>query len=142
MWEEFKQFAVKGNIFDMAVGIVIGGAFTPIVKSFVNDILMPPIGMLLGGVDFTDLFLVLKEGIQPGPYATLEGAKAAGAVTMNIGLFINSVISFLIVGWAVFLLVKGVAQMKKKEAEKPAAPTAPPEDVVLLREIRDALKSK
>jgi large conductance mechanosensitive channel len=142
MWEEFKQFAVKGNIFDMAVGIVIGGAFTPIVKSFVNDILMPPIGMLLGGVDFTDLFIVLKEGMQAGPYATLEAAKAAGAVTMNIGLFINSVISFLIVGWAVFLLVKGVAQMKKKEEEKPAAPAAPPEDVVLLREIRDALKSK
>jgi large conductance mechanosensitive channel len=142
MWEEFKQFAVKGNIFDMAVGIVIGGAFTPIVKSFVDDILMPPIGMLLGGVDFTDLFIVLKEGMQAGPYATLEAAKAAGAVTMNIGLFINSVISFLIVGWAVFLLVKGVAQMKKKEEEKPAAPAAPPEDVVLLREIRDALKSK
>ena len=142
MWEEFKQFAVKGNIFDMSVGIVIGGAFTPIVKSFVDDILMPPIGMLLGGVDFTDLFIVLKEGMQAGPYATLEAAKAAGAVTMNIGLFINSVISFLIVGWAVFLLVKGVAQMKKKEEEKPAAPAAPPEDVVLLREIRDALKSK
>lgn len=141
MWEEFKKFAMKGNIFDMAVGIIIGAAFSPIVKSFVDDVLMPPIGMLLGGVDFTDLFLVLKQGAAAaGPYATLEAAKEAGAVTINYGSFINTVINFLIVGWAVFLLVKGAAQFKEKEEKKPAAPPAPPEEVVLLREIRDALK--
>ncbi len=140
MWDEFKKFALKGNIFDMAVGIIIGAAFSPIVKSFVDDVLMPPIGMLLGGVDFTDLFLVLKQGAAAGPYPTLAAAKEAGAVTINYGSFINTVINFLIVGWAVFLLVKGAAQLKKQEEEKPAAPPAPAEEVVLLREIRDALK--
>lgn len=140
MWNEFKKFALKGNIFDMAVGIIIGAAFSPIVKSFVDDVLMPPIGMLLGGVDFTDLFLVLKQGTAGGPYPTLAAAKEAGAVTINYGSFINTVINFLIVGWAVFILVKGAAQLKKQEEEKPAAPPAPPEEVVLLREIRDSLK--
>ncbi len=143
MWQEFKKFALKGNIFDMAVGIIVGAAFSPIVKSFVDDVLMPPIGLLLGGVDFTDMFLVLKQGAAAaGPYATLAAAKEAGAVTINVGTFINTVINFLIIGWAVFMLVKGAAKMEKKEEEKPAAPAAPPEDVVLLREIRDALKAK
>ncbi|MCB0262227.1 MAG: large conductance mechanosensitive channel protein MscL [Calditrichaeota bacterium] len=143
MWQEFKKFALKGNIFDMAVGIIVGAAFSPIVKSFVDDVLMPPIGLLLGGVDFTDMFLVLKQGAAAaGPYATLAAAKEAGAVTINVGTFINTVINFLIIGWAVFMLVKGAAKMEKKEEEKPAAPPAPPEDVVLLREIRDALKAK
>ena len=143
MWQEFKKFALKGNIFDMAVGIIVGAAFSPIVKSFVDDVLMPPIGLLLGGVDFTDMFLVLKQGASAaGPYATLAAAKEAGAVTINVGTFINTVINFLIIGWAVFMLVKGAAKMEKKEEEKPAAPPAPPEDVVLLREIRDALKAK
>ena len=143
MWQEFKKFALKGNIFDMAVGIIVGAAFSPIVKSFVDDVLMPPIGLLLGGVDFTDMFLVLKQGAAAaGPYATLAAAKEAGAVTINVGTFINTIINFLIIGWAVFMLVKGAAKMEKKEEEKPAAPPAPPEDVVLLREIRDALKAK
>lgn len=143
MWQEFKKFALKGNIFDMAVGIIVGAAFSPIVKSFVDDVLMPPIGLLLGGVDFTDMFLVLKQGAAAaGPYATLAAAKEAGAVTINVGTFINTVINFLIIGWAVFMLVKGAAKMEKKEEAKPAAPAAPPEDVVLLREIRDALKAK
>jgi len=139
MWQEFKKFAIKGNIFDMAVGIIIGAAFAPIVGSFVNDVLMPPIGMLFN-VDFANWFSVLQQGDPLGPYATLEAAKAAGAVTINWGVFINAVINFLIVAFAVFMLVKGAANLKKKEEEAPAAPPKPSEDVLLLREIRDALK--
>jgi large conductance mechanosensitive channel len=142
MLKEFKEFAMKGNVLDMAIGIIIGGAFGTIVKSLVSDVLMPPIGLLLGGIDFSDLFVTLKAGAPAGPYATLAAAQAAGAVTINVGLFINSVISFLIVAWAVFLLVKGFNAAKRKEEEAPAAPPAPPEDVVLLTEIRDLLKAK
>ena len=101
MFKEFREFAMKGNVVDMAVGIIIGAAFGTIVNSFVNDLIMPPIGLLLGNVDFTSLFMVLKEGKVAAPYATLADAKAAGAVTMNYGMFINTIISFLIVAFAV-----------------------------------------
>jgi large conductance mechanosensitive channel len=141
MLKEFREFAVKGNVVDMAVGLVIGAAFGTIVTSLVNDVLMPPIGLLLGGVDFTNLFVVLKEGVKaPGPYATLADAKAASAVTMNIGVFINALISFTIVAFAVFLVVKAVnAARRTQPAAPPAAPT-PTE--ALLGEIRDLLKSR
>ena len=121
--EEFKKFAMRGNVVDMAVGIIIGGAFGTIVKSLVNDVVMPPIGLLLGGVDFSDIFITLKEGAIAGPYATVTAAKEAGAVTLNAGLFINSVISFLIVAFAVFLLIKGMNRLQKKSEEAPAEPT-------------------
>jgi len=119
MLKEFKEFAMRGNVLDMAIGIVIGAAFGKIVTSFVSDILMPPIGLLLGGVDFSNIFIVLSGG----EYASLEEAKAAGAATWNIGLFINTVIDFLIIAFAIFLLIKGINQLKRKEAEAPPAPT-------------------
>lgn len=124
MWKEFKEFAVRGNVMDMAVGIVIGAAFGAIVSSFVADVIMPPIGLLLGKVDFSNLFVVLKAGTAPGPYETLAAAKQAGAVTLNVGLFINTIISFLIIAWAVFLVVKQVNKLKKKAEAPAAAPTA------------------
>ncbi|MDJ0741305.1 MAG: large conductance mechanosensitive channel protein MscL [Gammaproteobacteria bacterium] len=123
MMEEFKKFAMRGNVVDMAVGIIIGGAFGTIVKSLVSDVIMPPVGLLMGGVDFSDLFLVLKDGATAAPYATLEAAKEAGAVTLNLGLFINNVISFLIVAFAVFLLIKGMNTLQRQEEEPPAEPT-------------------
>ncbi|MGH7884659.1 MAG: large conductance mechanosensitive channel protein MscL [Thermodesulfobacteriota bacterium] len=137
MLKEFKEFAIKGNVLDMAVGIIIGAAFGTIVKSLVDDVIMPPIGLALGNVDFSNLFLLLKEGTTAAPYASLADAAAAGAVTINYGAFINNVITFLIVAFAVFMLVKSFNTLKKKEE---AAPAAPPEDIVLLREIRDSLK--
>lgn len=122
MLGEFKKFAVRGNMVDMAVGIIIGGAFGTIVKSLVDDVIMPPIGLLLGGVDFSNLFMVLQEGADAAaPYASLADAQAAGAVTINYGLFINNVIAFLIVAWAVFILIRGMNRMQKAE-EAPAAP--------------------
>lgn len=123
MFKEFREFAMRGNVVDMAVGIIIGGAFGTIVMSLVTDIIMPPIGLLLGGVDFTDLFLTLKEGASPGPYATLAIAQEAGAVTVAYGVFLNSVISFLIIALSVFFLVKGVNAMKRREEEPPVEPT-------------------
>ncbi len=138
MLKEFKEFAMKGNMLDMAVGIVIGAAFGKIVESLVKDVIMPPIGLLMGGVDFSNMFAVLKQGATAGPYATVEIAQKAGAVTWNYGVFINTIIAFLIVAFAIFLLVKAVNKAKK--AEPPPASAAPPEDVVLLREIRDSLK--
>ncbi|WP_350143492.1 large conductance mechanosensitive channel protein MscL [Haliea sp.] len=123
MLKEFKEFAMRGNVVDMAVGIIIGGAFGTIVKSLVNDVMMPPIGLLLGGVDFSDLFITLKEGAVAGPYATLASAQSAGAVTVSYGLFINAVISFLIVAFAVFLLIRGLNRMKREEEAPAAAPT-------------------
>lgn len=123
MLKEFKKFAMRGNVVDMAVGIIIGGAFGTIVKSLVNDVLMPPIGLLLGGVDFANFFAVLKEGTQGGPYPVLADAQGAGAVTMNYGLFFNSIISFLIVAFAVFLLIKAINNMQKKEEAPAPAPT-------------------
>ncbi len=125
MLKEFKEFAMRGNVIDMAVGIVIGAAFGTIVKSLVADVIMPPIGLLLGGVDFTNLFLVLKKGAEvAGPYASLVDAQAAGAVTINYGAFINTVISFIIVAIAIFMLIKAMNSAKRKEAPAPApAPT-------------------
>jgi large conductance mechanosensitive channel len=140
MLREFKEFAIRGNVVDMAVGIIIGAAFGKIVDSLVRDVIMPPIGLLLGKVDFSNLFLVLKEGKNAGPYLTVEVAQKAGAVTFNYGTFINTVITFVIVAFAVFLLIRAINQLKRKEQEKAAAAPATPEDIVLLREIRDALK--
>jgi len=123
MLKEFKEFAMRGNVVDMAVGIIIGAAFGTIVKSLVADILMPPIGLLLGNVDFTNLFIVLKSGAEMGPYATLADANAAGAVTLNYGVFINTIISFIIVAFAIFILIRNLNRMKKKEVAAPAEPT-------------------
>jgi large conductance mechanosensitive channel len=136
MLKEFKEFAVKGNVVDMAVGIIIGGAFGTIVKSLVSDVIMPPIGLLVGGVDFGSLFVVLGAG----DYASLEEAQAAGAATINYGLFLNSVISFVIVTFAVFLLVKAMNRLKRNADAAPAAPPPPSAEVTLLAEIRDLLK--
>ena len=121
MLKEFRDFAMRGNVVDMAVGIIIGAAFGAIVKSLVDDVLMPPIGLLLGQVDFANLFVVLREGATAGPYVSVAAAKAAGAVTLNYGLFINSIISFVIVAFAVFMLIRNLNRLKKAEA--PAAPT-------------------
>ena len=122
MLKEFKAFAMRGNVLDLAVGIIIGGAFGTIVKSLVDDILMPPIGLALGNVDFSDLFVVLRQGPKaPAPYATLADAQAAGAVTMNMGLFVNSIITFLIIAFAVFLIVRAANRMQPQEAA--AAPS-------------------
>ena len=124
MLKEFKEFAMRGNVLDMAVGIIIGAAFGSIVNSLVADVIMPPIGLLLGNIDFSNLFIVLKEGTKAaGPYASLVAAKAAGAVSINYGFFINTVISFLIVAFAIFLLIRGVNQLKRQEAAPPPVPT-------------------
>ena len=123
MLKEFKEFAMRGNVVDMAVGIIIGAAFGTIVKSIVDDMIMPPIGLLLGNVDFSNLFVTLKEGATVGPYASLALAKAAGAVTLNIGVFLNTVISFIIVAFSVFLLIRSMNKLKRKEEGPPAAPT-------------------
>jgi large conductance mechanosensitive channel len=138
MLKEFKEFAVRGNVVDMAVGIIIGAAFGKIVDSLVKDLIMPPIGLLLGKVDFTNLFFVLKQGAQAGPYLSVETAQKAGAVTFNYGVFINTCISFLIVAFAVFLLIRAINKLKRQEEEKPTAAAA--EEVLLLREIRDSLR--
>ena len=122
MWKEFKEFAMRGNVIDMAVGIIIGVAFGTIVKSLVSDIIMPPIGLLLGEVDFSNLFTVLKEGTAPGPYASLADAQKASAVTVNYGVFVNTIISFLIVAFAVFLLIRQINKLKRKEETPPAEP--------------------
>ncbi len=118
MFKEFKEFAMRGNVVDMAVGIIIGAAFGTIVKSLVSDVIMPPIGLLLGNVDFSNLFIVLKAGATAGPYASLADAQAAGAVTINYGFFINTIISFIIVAFAVFMIIRQMNRMKK---EAPAA---------------------
>jgi len=122
MMKEFKEFAVKGNVVDMAVGIIIGAAFGTIVKSLVADVIMPPIGLLLGNVDFANLFVVLKQGAAAGPYLTLKDAADAGAVTLNYGMFINTVISFVIVAFAVFMVIKNMNRMKRKEEAPAPAP--------------------
>ena len=136
MLKDFKAFLIKGNMIDMAVGIIIGAAFGTVVKSLVSDVIMPPIGLLMGGVDFTDLFINLGEGT----FSSLAAAKEAGAPTINYGLFFNNCITLIIVGFAVFMLVKSVKKMQKQAEEAPAAPAKPSDEVVLLTEIRDALK--
>ena len=138
---EFKEFIMRGNVVDLAVGMVVGTAFSGIVKSLVDDVIMPPIGILIGGVDFSNLFITLKDGT-PAPeagYASLAAAKAAGAVTLNVGLFINTIISFLIIAAAIFVVVKLLNSLKK-EVPVEEAPAEPSEEVLLLREIRDSLK--
>ncbi|MGO4725429.1 large conductance mechanosensitive channel protein MscL [Inquilinus sp. 2KB_12] len=137
MFQEFKAFIARGNVIDLAVGIIMGVAFGSIVTSLVNDIIMPPIGVLLGGVDFSSYFINLTST----HYDTLAAAKAAGAATINYGAFINSIINFLIVAFAIFLLVKQVNRFMKKPEAAPA-PAAPPRSEVLLEEIRDAIKSR
>ena len=123
MLKEFKEFAMRGNVVDMAVGIIIGAAFGQIITSLVNDVLMPPIGLLLGNVDFSNLFIVLKEGTATGPYASLADAQVAGAVTLNYGLFVNTIISFVIVAFAVFLLIRSINRLQRQEEAPPAEPT-------------------
>ncbi|ADZ71643.1 large conductance mechanosensitive channel protein MscL [Polymorphum gilvum] len=140
MFKEFKEFAIKGNMLDMAIGIVIGAAFSAIVSSMVDDVIMPPIGLVLGNVDFSELFVILKQGTPEGPYATVDAAKAAGAVTWNLGLFINAVVKFLIVAFALFVVVKGVNRLRRQQEQAPEAPPVPPRQEVLLEEIRDLLK--
>jgi large conductance mechanosensitive channel len=141
MLKEFREFAIRGNVVDMAVGLIIGGAFGTIVTSLVNDVLMPPIGLMLGGVDFANLFVVLKDGTRAaGPYASVAAAKEAGAVTLNIGVFLNTIISFLIVAFAVFMVVRGVNAARREPAPPAAAPPAPTPTEQLLAEIRDLLK--
>lgn len=117
MLKEFKEFAIKGNMVDLAIGVIIGGAFGGVVTSLVKDVIMPPIGALLGGADFSNLFWVIKEGATAGPYASVAAAAEAGAATLNYGVFINTVITFLIVAWAVFLVVKAMNRMRRAEAE-------------------------
>ena len=141
MLKEFKEFALKGNMLDMAVGIIIGGAFGTIVSSLVNDMIMPPIGLLLGDIDFAQQFILLQAGDTPPPYLSLDAAKEAGAVTMNYGLFLNAVLSFLIVAFSVFMLVRQYNRLKAKEDEAPAPAPEPAKEEVLLAEIRDLLKA-
>ncbi|WP_026966048.1 large-conductance mechanosensitive channel protein MscL [Algoriphagus terrigena] len=137
--KEFKEFAVKGNVIDLAVGVIIGGAFGKIVSSFVNDVVMPPIGILIGGVDFKQLKLVLKE-------ETVNAAgEAVAAVTLNYGMFIQNIVDFTIIAFVIFMAIKGINRMNRKEEAAPAAPPAPPEPThseKLLEEIRDLLKKK
>lgn len=138
MLKEFKNFAMKGNVVDLAVGVIVGAAFGAIVKSLVDDIIMPPIGYILGNVDFSNLFVVIKEGAKaPGPYATLADATNAGAVLIKYGTFANTIVSFLIVSFSVFLMVSQLHKLRKDEATAPAEPS---EEVKLLAEIRDLLK--
>jgi large conductance mechanosensitive channel len=124
MLKEFKEFAMKGSVLDMAIGIIIGGAFTPIVKSLVDDVLMPPLGLMMGNVDFSSKYMLLKEGAEfAGPYETLAAAQEAGAITLNYGMFINSIVTFLIVAFAVFMIVKSINRWKREEEAPPAEPT-------------------
>ena len=142
---EFKEFIMRGNVVDLAVGMVVGTAFSGIVKSLVDDVIMPPIGLLIGGVDFSNLFITLKDGAQAAPaegYANLAAAQAAGAVTLNIGLFVNSIISFLIIAAAIFAVVKVINSMKHASESEKSEPAGPSEEILLLREIRDALNKK
>lgn len=135
MLQEFKEFALRGNVVDMAVGIIIGAAFSTIVQSLVNDVIMPPIGVVTGGVDFSNLYIPLSSA----SYDSLAQAKEAGAPTMNIGVFINSVISFSIVAFVLFMVIKGMNHLRRKQEEAPATEPPPSREVQLLEEIRDAL---
>jgi large conductance mechanosensitive channel len=139
MWKAFKAFALRGNMIDMAIGILLGAAFGAVVQSLVSDVLMPPIGLLIGGVDFSTLFIVLQEGAIPGPYLTLEAAREAGAVTLNVGLFLNTLISFLVVAFSVFLIAQAVTRLQPRKDEAPPLPSLQEQ---LLMEIRDLLKTR
>jgi large conductance mechanosensitive channel len=123
MFKEFKDFAMRGNVIDMAVGIIIGVAFGAIIQSLVKDIIMPPIGIMLGNVDFTNLFLIVKQGTTPGPYASLAQAQAAGAVSINYGVFVNTLINFIIISFCIFLIIRTINRLKKQEPAPAAAPT-------------------
>jgi large conductance mechanosensitive channel len=138
MFKEFREFAMRGNVVDMAVGIILGAAFGKIVSSFVNDVLMPPVGMLLGNVDFSEFYLNLSGGAYP----TLAAAREAGAVVIAYGAFINAIIDFLIVAFAIFLVIRQINRLKRAEKEAPPAPVEPPRQEVLLAEIRDLLKAR
>jgi large conductance mechanosensitive channel len=140
MIKEFREFVMRGNVIDMAVGIIIGAAFGRIVDSLVRDIIMPPVGLLVGNADFANMFVILKPGAVPGPYLTVDAAQKAGAVTLNYGVFMNQIVSFVIVAFAVFLLIRWINRLRRKQAESRKDAPAPAEDIVLLREIRDALK--
>jgi large conductance mechanosensitive channel len=137
MLQEFKAFAMRGNVVDMAVGIIIGGAFGKIITSLVNDIIMPPIGILIGGVDFADLRIVLKQAVMDA-----AGVEVAPAVAINYGLLVNNLINFLIIAFCIFMAIKAMNSLKKKEEAAPAAPPAPTKEEILLTEIRDALRSR
>jgi len=140
MLKEFREFAMRGNVVDLAVGLILGAAFGAIVTSFVNDVIMPPIGMLLGGVDFANLFVLLKAGAKAAPpYESVAAAKAAGAVTLNVGAFINTIINFVLVAFSMFVLVKG---MNAARRTTPPPPAEPPPQERLLAEIRDLLKAR
>ena len=138
MFQEFKKFAMRGNVVDMAVGIIIGASFGKIISSLVNDVIMPPIGMLMGSVDFSQLYINLGDTM----YESLALAQEAGAPTINYGVFLNHVLDFLIVAFAIFMVIRGMNKLKKQEEEKPAEPAKPSEEVVLLTEIRDALGNR
>jgi large conductance mechanosensitive channel len=138
MWREFRDFAMRGNVVDLAIGIILGAAFTTIVNSLVNDLIMPPLGLLIGGIDFSDFFMTLKGDAYP----TLAAAKAGGAVTINYGLFINAIIRFVIVAFAIFILVKQINRMTRQAEAAPVPPPEPPRQEVLLAEIRDILKER
>ena len=143
MLKEFKEFAVKGNVIDLAVGVVVGGAFGSIVTSLVKDIVMPPISIVLGKVDFSEQFLLLKDGKTPGPYTTIDAAHKAGAITLNYGSFLNNVISFLIVAFSIFLVVKAINRFKRQEAiAEEISPPALTKQEELLTEIRDSLRDR
>jgi len=142
MFKEFKAFAMRGNVVDMAVGIVIGAAFGAIVASFVGDVLMPVVGLFLGGVDFSNKFALLKEGAPAAPYVSLAAAKAAGAVTVAYGVLLNTIVNFLIVAAALFMVIKGMNAAKKQEAAAPAALPAPSKEELLLTQIRDLLAKR
>lgn len=137
MLSEFRTFLMRGNVIDLAVGVIVGASFTGIVNSLVKDILMPPIGLLLGGIDFSNFFVPLKGGHGE---ATLKAAQEAGAVTLNYGLFVNTILNFMIVAFVLFLLIRQINKLQR--SAQPAPPPATPEDVLLLREIRDTLKSR
>jgi large conductance mechanosensitive channel len=139
MLREFKEFAMRGNVVDMAVGIIIGGAFGAIVGSLVSDVLMPVVGLALGGADFSNLFIVLREGSTPGPHPTLAAAKESGAVAIGYGVLINATVNFLIVAAALFLVIKGVNAARLQKEAAPASPPPPSKEEVLLAEIRDLL---
>lgn len=142
MFKEFKEFAIKGNMLDLAIAVVVGGAFGAIVNSLVKDIIMPPLGLLLGKLDFSNLFWVMKEGTPAGPYMTVEQAAKAGAVTLNYGPFVNTIVNFLIVASAMFAVVKSVNKLRREQPAPAPAPAEPTKTEALLEEIRDILKAK